>query len=398
MKARANDLALRSLRVLSLCSGAGGLDLGIRAALPASTVVGYVERDAFAAACLVAGMEQQTLDRAPIWDSIETFDGRAWRGAVDLVVGGTPCTDLSVAGKQAGLDGDESKLFFEFTRICAECETPFFFWENVGGARKELPRVFAEFERLGYSGAGVAVRASDVGAPQRRQRFFILGGRVGHTSGRAGELPRTDRDMGGTLSSAARERLSTAGDQPRAASAWVGDASGARLQGGAATGSQRVEPAEASGGVAHAAGERRNENSGPERGGLAGVDGEREGMADADRQRREFEWLAGFQRAPGHEPDRRGGARPFEFPPYRDGDTERWRFTLERWPYLAPAGRAPIESRLRRVADGMAGRPDETEACAPWLDWADRLRVLGNGVVPKQAAAALRFLLKNLAR
>ena len=65
-----------SLFGLSLCAGAGGLDLGLALAEPGYRAVGYVERDAFAAAVLVARMEDQTLDHAPVWDDLTGFDGR----------------------------------------------------------------------------------------------------------------------------------------------------------------------------------------------------------------------------------------------------------------------------------------------------------------------------------
>jgi DNA (cytosine-5)-methyltransferase 1 len=114
--------------------------------------MGYVERDAYAAAVLVARMEEKALAPAPLWDDLTTFDGRPWRGLVDCIAGGTPCQDLSVAGKRVGLDGERSRLFFEQVRVADECEAPLFFWENVGGAARALPAVFAELARHGYVG------------------------------------------------------------------------------------------------------------------------------------------------------------------------------------------------------------------------------------------------------
>lgn len=89
---------------LSLCSGAGGLDLGLAIACPGYRAVGYVERETYAAAILVARMEDATLDPAPVWDDLATFDGRPWRGAVDVVTAGYPCQPFSVAGKRKGSD------------------------------------------------------------------------------------------------------------------------------------------------------------------------------------------------------------------------------------------------------------------------------------------------------
>src|SRR5690606_32653406 len=82
---------------LSLCSGAGGLDLGLAIAIPGYRAVGHVERGTYAAAILVARMEDAALDQAPVWDDIASFDGRPWRGAVDIVTAGYPCQPFSVA-------------------------------------------------------------------------------------------------------------------------------------------------------------------------------------------------------------------------------------------------------------------------------------------------------------
>jgi DNA (cytosine-5)-methyltransferase 1 len=89
---------------LSLCSGAGGLDLRLHLALPEYRTVGHVERDAYAAAILVARMEDAALDPAPVWDDVATFDCRPWRGAVDIVTAGYPCQPFSVAVKRRGAD------------------------------------------------------------------------------------------------------------------------------------------------------------------------------------------------------------------------------------------------------------------------------------------------------
>lgn len=83
------------------------MDLGLRLALgDAYRAVGYVEREAHAAALLVARMEDEALDRAPVWDDLATFDGRNYRGRVDLVSSGLPCQPYSVAGKMRGHDDE----------------------------------------------------------------------------------------------------------------------------------------------------------------------------------------------------------------------------------------------------------------------------------------------------
>lgn len=115
---------------LSLCSGAGGLDLGLTIAIPGYRAVGHVERETYAAATLVARMEDASLDQAVVWDDVGTFDGRPWRGAVDIVTAGYPCQPFSVAGKRRGAD-DPRHLWPHVARIIGECEPPFVFLENV---------------------------------------------------------------------------------------------------------------------------------------------------------------------------------------------------------------------------------------------------------------------------
>ena len=105
-----------ALRTLALCAGIGGLERGVALAADVR-LVGAVERQAFAAAALVARMEDSSLAPAPIWDDVSTFDGRRWRGRVDLICGGFPCQDASVAGKGAGIYGSRTSLWFRMLDI-----------------------------------------------------------------------------------------------------------------------------------------------------------------------------------------------------------------------------------------------------------------------------------------
>src|SRR5690554_5116869 len=95
-------MAIRSCNILSICAGVGGLELGIRIAEPGARGVAYVEREAAAAASLVASMEAGWFHPAPVWSDARTFDGRRWRGCVDIVTSGDPCQGNSVAGKRRG--------------------------------------------------------------------------------------------------------------------------------------------------------------------------------------------------------------------------------------------------------------------------------------------------------
>ena len=72
---------------------------------------------------LAARFADGSLDDAPVWSDVCTFDGKPWRGLVDGIVGGFPCQDLSYAGKQAGIQrGNRSGLFYEYARIIREVQ------------------------------------------------------------------------------------------------------------------------------------------------------------------------------------------------------------------------------------------------------------------------------------
>lgn len=115
------------MRVLSLCSGAGGLDLGLQRA--GMTVVGHCEIDPTARQVLAHHWPD-----IPCWDDITTMNGHDWNGRTDLVCGGTPCTDLSVAGRREGLGGQHSRIFWDFCRIADKSNARWVLWENVAGA------------------------------------------------------------------------------------------------------------------------------------------------------------------------------------------------------------------------------------------------------------------------
>lgn len=164
------------LHVLSLCSGIGGLERGVNMALGGrARTVCYVEREVYAACALLARMEDSSLDRAPVWDDLTTFDAGRWRGAVDLVTAGFPCQPWSVAGKRKGTE-DERWIWPAIVRIIRDCEAPLVFLENVPGLlRHGLREVLSDLAEIGFDAEWTSVRASDVGAPHRRERIFILG-------------------------------------------------------------------------------------------------------------------------------------------------------------------------------------------------------------------------------
>lgn len=206
---------------LSLCAGAGGLDLGLHIAEPGYRAVGYVERDAYAAAVLVARMADAALDPAPVWDDLASFDGRPWRGAVDLVLAGYPCQPFSVAGRRRGTD-DPRHLWPHVARIIDECRPGSVFLENVPNhLNLGYREVREDLEGMGFVVAEGLFSAAEVGAPHRRERLFVLARRLADGEGQQA-CPREGGGQPAECRTATRGRS----DRP---CPLLGDPVGARL-------------------------------------------------------------------------------------------------------------------------------------------------------------------------
>lgn len=184
-------MAIPSIHVLSLFSGVGGLDLALRIALPQSRVVCYVEGEVYAAAVLAARMAEGAMDDAPIWSDVRTFDGRPWRGIVDLIIGGFPCQDISNAGNREGIGGKHSGLWCEFTRIIREVGPSCVFVENVSALLiRGIDCVLGDLASMGFDAEWGVFSAAEVGAPHLRKRVFILA----NASERGRRAPVEDTD------------------------------------------------------------------------------------------------------------------------------------------------------------------------------------------------------------
>jgi DNA (cytosine-5)-methyltransferase 1 len=166
------------LNGLDLFSGIGGLALALR---PWVRPVCFVDIEPFCQAVLAERMGLGDLPAAPVWSDVTTLDGRPWRGVVDIIYGGFPCQDLSVAGRGAGLEGKRSGLFFEIVRLAKEIKPQFIFLENVPAIRtRGLDVVVKELADLGYDCRWGALSAHDVRAPHKRERWFL----IAHSSGK----------------------------------------------------------------------------------------------------------------------------------------------------------------------------------------------------------------------
>lgn len=158
------------LRSLDLFSGIGGITLALHDYAEPTL---YCEIDPYAQAVLRSRMETNDLPRAPIHTDVRTLRGEP--GQFDLICGGFPCQDISVAGFGKGLEGERSGLFFEICRLVGEIKPSFIFLENVPAIRtRGGERVGKELASLGYDCRWGVLSAFDVGAPHKRERWFLL--------------------------------------------------------------------------------------------------------------------------------------------------------------------------------------------------------------------------------
>ena len=158
---------------LALFAGAGGGILG-------GHILGWrtvcaVECNPYAASVLVQRQNDGVLPPFPVWDDVTTFDGKPWRGLVDVVSGGFPCQDISVAGRGAGINGERSGLWGEMARIVREVRPRYVFVENSPAlTRRGIGRVLGDLAAMGFDARWGVLGAIDAGAPHKRDRIWIV--------------------------------------------------------------------------------------------------------------------------------------------------------------------------------------------------------------------------------
>ncbi|MDE2098707.1 MAG: DNA cytosine methyltransferase [Patescibacteria group bacterium] len=332
---------------LHLFAGAGGGILG--GILLGHTCVCAVELEPACRRYLLQRQRDGILPRFPIWDDVKTFDGRPWRGLVDVVAGGFPCKGISVAGSGTGLDHEESGLWREQARIIGEVRPPIAFVENSpaltirGGLR-----VIGDLAALGYDCRWGIVSAADAiwsfGTPcldHERARIWIY-------------AERADANRDGQLQpkrSEPKERR-RAGDRNQADA----DSNGQRRRKGIADDYARESD--------------------------VGWSREVTARSNANGFRRASSRAQGFQRGLSETAAGNSGK------PARVGtsaDTHNAGREEQRQPVPARAGRAERDSwwaaepGVGRMAHGVAGR-------------VDRLKAIGNGQVPAVVELAWQIL------
>jgi len=160
------------LNGLDLFSGIGGLTLALR---PWVRPVVYCENNRYAQHVLLSRMQSGELPAAPIWDDVSTLRARDIPDSIDVIAGGFPCQDISAAGRGKGLDGERSGLFREIVRLVEEANPRLVFLENVPAIRtRGLDQVIQAFTDLRYDCRWTRISAASVGAPHLRERWFLL--------------------------------------------------------------------------------------------------------------------------------------------------------------------------------------------------------------------------------
>jgi len=158
---------------LALFAGAGGGILGGH--LLGWRTVCAVEWEQYPASILCARQNDGLLPPFPIWDDVQTFDGRPWQGIVDVVSGGFPCQDISAAGKGTGIDGERSGMWREMARIIREVRPRFVFVENSPMlTSRGLGTVLGDLAAMGFDARWGVLGAADVGANHQRDRIWIV--------------------------------------------------------------------------------------------------------------------------------------------------------------------------------------------------------------------------------
>ena len=376
-------------RIGSLFSGYGGLEMGVQSVLGGHTA--WVS-DIDPGACKILA------HRYPGVPNLGDITQVDWATVppVDILTGGSPCTDVSQAGQRKGMrPGTRSGLWASMCDAIEIMRPSLVVWENVGGVLsagadsalepcpvcvgddgdahlRALGRVTGDLSEIGFDAEWVAVPASDAGACHGRLRVFLLAWPVADSDGfgsvRAGGAwgwrPRSadaDRGLGGRggAPTTDTDRAGT-GRDGRAVPREAGESGWTDLD---------VRAARDARGVA-------SDTDGGGRGVVGWVEPEQRDVDGCGRPDRDG-WV--------NEPAAWGKFWPA---------VHRWGTVLGR-PAPCPTEPAPKGGRRlsARFEEWMMGLPGGWVTAVPGLSWADQVKALGNGVCPQQAALALQLML-----
>lgn len=423
-------------RIGGLCFGYGGLDLAVQQVIPDAELAWYAEFDKGASkigAHRFPGVPNHGDMTAIDWSSVEP---------VDILTGGTPCQDLSHAGKRAGMtEGTRSNLWVAMRDAIATIKPSLVIWENVGGAYsaeatselepcpgcvgdgpgvhlRALGRVLGDLASLGFDAEWRGLRAADVGAPHGRLRVFIVawpadtagyargfGDRDGVPTGRpsrwaepASFLPTpTSRDWRGH--NQRRDTSCLTGALLPTPAAYDGERGGAQDPAKRAAGGHSITLQDATYGLSLLPTPRAGdgEKGGPNQRGSSGD----YMLPSAAVQLLPTPVVTDSTGTRNRTAGRSEGAKPHAVgTTLGDVAYERswgdYAPAIHRWEHLTRPAPDPTETgpkgspRLSaRFSEWMMGLPQGWVTDVPGITRNEALKALGNGVVPQQAAAAI---------
>ena len=174
---------MTKLRLLSLFAGIGGFDLGAEMTGRFETVA-FCEINPFARAVLA-----KHWPNVPCFPDVTKLTKDQINGPIDAICAGFPCQDLSFAGKGAGIEGARSGLWSEVVRLVGEIRPAIVMLENVPAILvRGLGRVLSDLAQIGYNAFWDCIRASDLGAWHRRDRWFLVAYPSGERRRKAGQF------------------------------------------------------------------------------------------------------------------------------------------------------------------------------------------------------------------
>lgn len=315
-------------RIGSLFSGGGGLDMAVESVF-GGRVVWHCENDAAASKVLAHHWPD-----VPNLGDIGAINWRNWKPLlkIDVLCGGFPCQDLSLAGKRAGLEGARSGLWYSMREAVDVLQPQTVVVENVLGlaASGAIEDVTGDFERLGYAVTWTVTSAASVSAPHRRRRVFIVA--------RKSESPSTSRRPGDDGAPKGVKLLPT----PEAKNAHAGQD--------------------------YARADRPNSGG--------------DDLVTAVIKGYQSQWRQ-YAVAIGRWEHATGRAAPYPTEPTSTGNP-RINPAFAEWLMGWPAGWV---TAIPSDQDALFGEPDTA------IDRADQLKICGNGVVPQQARAAIESLI-----
>nr|DAX78142.1 MAG TPA: Cytosine specific methyltransferase [Caudoviricetes sp.] len=164
------------MTLATLFSGIGAPEFAAREVFDEVETVFACEIDKYARQSYLANHD------APLafYEDICDLDARAYAGKIDILIGGSPCQDFSIAGQRAGEDGERGNLIWQFYRVVSEARPNVFVYENVKGflsinGGKSYQRFLDALRGLGYLCHAEALNTKDYGIPQNRERLYVVG-------------------------------------------------------------------------------------------------------------------------------------------------------------------------------------------------------------------------------